>query len=242
MRLPTLSVGLVWLLAAGCGSSRPLHGQAPPGRFHVLEPGETLTQIAAREQIPLEDLLEVNGLGVPDQARPGQTVFVLAPSMARPALEEARPVAPPGQSPPPPRVAITPSAQASGANALLRWPLREPRVSSTFGIRQGRPHEGIDLSAPLGTPIVAARDGTVIYAGDGVKGYGNMVVVQHDGGLLTVYAHNSLLIARQGERVRQGQEIARVGQSGRATAPHLHFEVRRGDVPQDPLRFLPGLR
>jgi murein DD-endopeptidase MepM/ murein hydrolase activator NlpD len=123
----------------------------------------------------------------------------------------------------------------------LRWPLSEPRLSSAFGRRQGRVHEGIDLAAPTGTAIRAAEDGQVLYAGDAVRGYGNMVVLQHGGDLLTVYAHGSVLLVRTGDKVTAGQEIARVGQSGRATAPHLHFEVRRGQVPQDPLPFLPEL-
>jgi murein DD-endopeptidase MepM/ murein hydrolase activator NlpD len=117
--------------------------------------------------------------------------------------------------------------------------LSDPHISSSFGSRQGRPHEGIDLAAPTGTPIFAAEAGQVLYAGGEVKGYGNMVVLQHAGDLLTVYAHTSVVLVRAGDRITAGQEIARVGQSGRATAPHLHFEVRRSHVPEDPRRFLP---
>jgi lipoprotein NlpD len=125
--------------------------------------------------------------------------------------------------------------------AGFRWPLEQPLLSSPFGKRQGRMHEGIDLAAPTGTTIFAAEGGQVLYAGDAVRGYGNMVVVQHAGDLLTVYAHGSVLLVHTGDRIVAGQEIARVGQSGRATGPHLHFEVRRGQMPQDPLRYLPHL-
>ena len=98
------------------------------------------------------------------------------------------------------------------------------------------------MAAPTGTPVLAASAGEVIYAGDQVRGYGNMVVLKHGGDLVTVYAHNSLLLVHTGDRVAVGQEIARVGDTGRSTAPHLHFEVRRGEIPQDPIPLLPALK
>ena len=98
------------------------------------------------------------------------------------------------------------------------------------------------MAAPIGTPVYAAAAGTVIYSGDRVRGYGNMVVLKHSGGLVTVYAHNSVLLVKTGEQVLLGQEIARVGDTGRSTAPHLHFEVRRRDTPVDPVPFLPPLQ
>jgi murein DD-endopeptidase MepM/ murein hydrolase activator NlpD len=122
------------------------------------------------------------------------------------------------------------------------WPVDQGQLSSPYGRRWGRLHEGIDLAAPTGTPVRAARGGTVLYAGNTLRGYGHMVVLQHDGDFLTAYAHNSVLLVRVGDQVKAGQMIARVGQSGRATAPHLHFELRKGQVPQDPLRFLPRRR
>jgi murein DD-endopeptidase MepM/ murein hydrolase activator NlpD len=119
------------------------------------------------------------------------------------------------------------------------WPLASVAVGSLFGSRDGRLHEGIDLPAPVGTPVYAAGDGRVIYAGAGIRGYGNLIVVEHAGDLLTVYAHNSALLAREGDKVVTGQRIALVGQSGRASGPHLHFEVRAGQIPRDPMTYLP---
>jgi murein DD-endopeptidase MepM/ murein hydrolase activator NlpD len=115
-------------------------------------------------------------------------------------------------------------------------------LTSFFGSRWGRPHEGIDLTAPIGTPVLAAGAGEVVYAGSALRGYGNMVVLKHDGDLMTVYAHNSVLLVKVGDHVRVGQPIARSGQSGHATGPHVHFEVRKGQVPRDPLPYLPRLR
>ncbi len=134
----------------------------------------------------------------------------------------------------------TASVRLSPAGAGgFRWPLDGVVVGSPFGNRDGRLHEGIDLPAPVGTPVHAAGDGQVIYAGDGIRGYGNLVVIEHAGDLLTVYAHNSEILVREGERVVAGQRIALVGQTGRASGPHLHFEVRSGQIPQNPMTYLP---
>jgi murein DD-endopeptidase MepM/ murein hydrolase activator NlpD len=205
-----------------------LHPQGPAGTWYVAKKGETLAQIAGREGVPLEDLAEINGLRRNAKLDEGQIVFLLDREGLTRAPEAAAP--PPPQAPP-----GTPPA----GDGKFRWPLQDPRLSSVFGERQGKVHEGIDMAAPIGTPIFASRDGTILYAGDAVRGYGNMAVLQHDEDLLTVYAHCSVVLVHIGERVHAGQEIARVGQSGRATAPHLHFEVRKGQVPQDPLGFLP---
>jgi murein DD-endopeptidase MepM/ murein hydrolase activator NlpD len=222
------------LLAAliGCATAPPppLHPLTPRGSWYVVQPGESVAQIAARTGVPAEDLLEINGLRAGDPVEAGRLIFLL--ESEGPAGSVTPPLPPP-VAPAPPVIV--------GGGAPLRWPLAAPVLSSPFGARQGRPHEGIDLSAPTGTAIHAADNGQVLYAGDAVRGYGNMVVVQHGGDLLTVYAHGSVLLVRTGDKVAAGQEIARVGQSGHATAPHLHFEVRRGQVPQDPLRFLPRM-
>ena len=197
-----------------------MHPEPPRGQWLVVAQGDTLDAIARRAGIPPEDILEANGLEGPSQVRPGMTLFVLQPAPA-----PAEPVA----------------AAIPGEAARFQWPLKTVAVTigSPFGARWGRPHEGIDLPAPVGTPVFAAADGQVIYAGHGVRGYGNLIVVKHAGELLTVYAHNSVLLVSQGQPVRAGDRIALVGQSGHATGPHLHFEVRRGQIPTNPMNFLP---
>ncbi|MBE7027402.1 MAG: hypothetical protein E7407_00025 [Ruminococcaceae bacterium] len=111
-------------------------------------------------------------------------------------------------------------------------------LSSRFGFRWGRQHQGIDLGASLGTPIYAADNGTVIYSEYNEGGYGYMVQIDHANGLKTYYAHCDELLVNNGDVVAKGDIIARVGNTGRSTGPHLHFEVRRGDVPIDPLEYL----
>jgi murein DD-endopeptidase MepM/ murein hydrolase activator NlpD len=215
------------LLVTACRFSRaPMHPETPAGSWYVVSRGETLEDIAKRAGVPAEDILEINGLSRPDEVKPGRLIFLLAPPTAPPPPAEAAPPAP-GAAP------------APGAGRL-RWPLANvPRnIGSPFGARDGRAHEGIDLPAPTGTPVVAAADGEVVYAGDGIRGYGNLVVLQHPGDLLTVYAHNSAVYVTQGQAVRAGERVAAVGQTGRATGPHLHFEVRQGQIPRDPMSYL----
>jgi lipoprotein NlpD len=215
-----------------------MHEDHLPGAWHVVEAGETPVSIAKRAAMPLEDFLEINGLRRNDQLEPGRPVFLFGNTQGLPASEPTPP------APPPAPTAAEPPVKPATVDkpALLRWPVAAPKLSSRFGKRWGRPHEGIDMAAPIGTPVFAAAAGTVIYAGDRVRGYGNLVVLKHAEDLSTVYAHNSVLLVHTGDRVAVGQEIARVGDTGRSTAPHLHFEVRRRDEPIDPMPFLPALQ
>ena len=116
------------------------------------------------------------------------------------------------------------------------WPT-SGTLTSGFGWRWGRMHEGIDIAAPTGTPIAAAAAGTVIYAG-WMGGYGNLVVIDHGGGLATAYGHQSSIATGVGAQVSQGQTIGYVGSTGHSTGPHVHFEVRVNGVPVDPLGYL----
>ena len=239
-----IAIGLA--VTAGCRTSaRPMHPQSPLGHWYRMEAGETLGEVARRNGVQEEDLLEVNGFRSAAEARAGRTIFVLngpETTAAGPTLASGTPASPSG---PPPAAGAgvagggTPAASV-GPPARLRWPVESPRITSQFGSRWGRQHEGIDLSAPIGTPVFAADGGEVVYSGNTVRGYGNMIVLKHADGLLTVYAHNSVLLVKVGAAVRAGDRIALSGQSGHASGPHVHFEVRRAEIPRDPLQFLPG--
>lgn len=124
----------------------------------------------------------------------------------------------------------------NGKNGLL-WPV-EGQITSKFGPRGVSFHDGLDIAAPLGTPILAATDGEVMYTGT-LRGYGNIVLLRHRDGYVTVYAHTQKNLVQEGEVVRRGQVIARVGQTGRASGPHVHFEVRKDNLARNPLRYLP---
>jgi murein DD-endopeptidase MepM/ murein hydrolase activator NlpD len=119
---------------------------------------------------------------------------------------------------------------------MLDWPLRGV-LYGRFGKKGREPHDGIDLAAPAGTPVKTAQEGSILYAGE-QKGYGLIVIVQHPNGLITLYAHNRDLRVKTGQTVRRSQVIATVGESGRTSGPHLHFEVRVDGKPVDPVDYL----
>jgi murein DD-endopeptidase MepM/ murein hydrolase activator NlpD len=205
-----------------------MHPANPPGHWYVVDAGETLDLIARRAGVPAEDILELNGFESAARVKPGTLLFVMTVPIEKTA----------------PSAAAAGGAVVNlGAAPALHWPLTTIRIliGSPFGARWGKPHEGIDLPAPVGTPVFAAADGRVVYAGSAIRGYGNLIVLKHAGDLLTAYAHNSVLLVSQGQAVRAGERIALVGQSGHATGPHLHFEVRSGQIPRDPMNYLPPL-
>jgi len=128
-------------------------------------------------------------------------------------------------------------AGAPPPNGHFIWPT-SGEISSPFGPRGASNHDGIDIAAPEGTPIRAAASGWVLYAGV-LRGYGRVVILGHDYGLTSVYAHSRDVYVRVGTRVQRGSVIASVGRTGRATGPNLHFEIRRANVAADPLHYLP---
>lgn len=128
--------------------------------------------------------------------------------------------------------------QGLGTGRFL-WPVPHfYKVSSHFGPRGRRHHDGIDIPAPRGTPIVAVDTGVVIYSDNGIRGYGNMIVLAHGDDIFTVYAHNRRNKVSKGERVDKGQMIAEIGNTGRSTGPHLHFEIRVKNKVRNPAQFL----
>ena len=145
---------------------------------------------------------------------------------------------------------VTPAADTSVANSVkgaaqaaaptFRWPVHG-KVIAGFGPRpNGQQNDGINVAVPENTPIKAAEDGVVAYAGNELKGYGNLVLVRHSNGYVTAYAHAKELLVKRGDPIKRGQVIAKSGQTGNVDAPQLHFEVRKGPTPQDPMPMLNG--
>ena len=160
----------------------------------------------------------------------------------RPAAERAAgsghhecPKRSPSSSTPP----IKPS-EATGALPTFRWPVRGKVITSYGAKTNGKSNDGINLAVPEGTPVKAAEDGVVAYSGNELKGYGNLVLVRHSNGYVTAYAHASELLVKRGDTIKRGQIIAKSGQSGEVGSPQLHFEIRKGSSPVDPLQFLNG--
>jgi murein DD-endopeptidase MepM/ murein hydrolase activator NlpD len=132
------------------------------------------------------------------------------------------------------------AAEATGALPTFRWPVRGKVITSYGAKTNGKSNDGINLAVPEGTPVKAAEDGVVAYSGNELKGYGNLVLVRHANGYVTAYAHASELLVKRGDTIKRGQVIAKSGQSGEVGSPQLHFEIRKGSTPVDPLQFLNG--
>lgn len=133
-----------------------------------------------------------------------------------------------------------PSHAESITDSYFDWPVDKARMTRGFFTNKRRPHLGLDLAAPKGTPILASRGGTVIYRGRDFRGFGNLIMIESPGGWATLYAHLDRFMVTEGQKVAMGEIIGSMGRTGRATGVHLHFEIRRNKVAVDPLPYLPG--
>ena len=198
--------------------------------MHVLKPGETVYRLSRYYGVPVGDIVRANRIGDVSELSVGTRLRI--PGARRESPDESIALA---------SVAPGPSdlrARVRHENALdFGWPL-QGRLSSGFGQRGRRPHHGIDIAAKPGAAIRAAEAGKVVYSG-WLGGYGRVVIVKHPGRYSTVYAHNRANKVKVGEFVERGEVVALVGSSGRSSGPHVHFEVRRDDRAQNPLRYLP---
>ncbi|PWR23670.1 hypothetical protein DKG75_03630 [Zavarzinia compransoris] len=180
---------------------------------------------------------------VPPPAAP-ETAAVGTANVPRPARKPAPPAvaaAPAAPARPAPATAAAPAAPApSAATPRFAWPVAGDVISG-FGPKSGGQHnDGINIQAAQGTTVRASDGGTVAYAGDEIRGFGNLILIRHNGTYMTAYAHNATLLVKQGDKVARGQPIARVGNSGNVTVPQLHFEVRKNGTPVDPMKYLDG--
>jgi murein DD-endopeptidase MepM/ murein hydrolase activator NlpD len=201
------------------------------GIYHVVNPGENLYRIGKAYDVSVEELARVNGIKDPDQIRIGQ--HLLIPGATRQPTVDA--IAPAETIS---AYRGTPVPLESGDETLI-WPI-SGTINSGYGPRGQGFHDGIDIAAAEGTLVRAAEKGEVIYS-DYIRGYGNVVILRHAGGVVSVYAHNQINLVRNGQNVEQGDVIAKVGSTGRVTGPHLHFEIRKNNATQDPMRYLPQL-
>lgn len=253
----------MFFFLTGCVEIYTLHGV-----WHKMQPGEDLRAVALRYNTELQELAEVNNIQEIQDVGQGKNIYIPhkikkdfrpLPSEVWPEgekqtakVEEGDDAVPEGagqelgeevlQSKKLARKTSEPEKK-SVAKALIFdrtrfvWPV-EGQLTSRFGIRRGRPHEGIDVSAPQGTPIVAAADGKVMFSGT-LRGYGNLILIKHTDGFFTSYAHNRKNLVQKGQEIKGGERVALVGRTGRATGSHLHFEVRQGQKARNPLFFLP---
>jgi murein DD-endopeptidase MepM/ murein hydrolase activator NlpD len=233
---------------------------APP-TVHVVNRGDTLLNIARRNHVTAAELAKANSLEPSAKLKlgmkltvPGAKTAALAPAAPAVAVAAAQPAAAvtggPPQSARLAQATATPedtkiespakATEATGALPTFRWPVRGKVITSYGAKTNGKANDGINLAVPEGTPVKAAEDGVVAYSGNELKGYGNLVLVRHANGYVTAYAHASELLVKRGDTIKRGQIIAKSGQSGEVGSPQLHFEIRKGSSPVDPLQFLNG--
>jgi murein DD-endopeptidase MepM/ murein hydrolase activator NlpD len=232
LKLPILcSTTLVLSYLAGCAPQAIVIAKRSQGVLHVVKPGENLSRIAQAYGVSTKELARLNQLRDAHQIRAGQTLFI-------PAAKREFPVDVPTATEAKIGSPATGEIRPRSRNGFL-WPVKGP-INSRFGPRGITVHDGIDIAAPEGTPIRAIDAGEVIYS-DELRGYGKMIILRHAGGFVSVYAHNQKNFVREGQTVARGEVIATVGSTGRVTGPHLHFEIRKDNVAQDPLLHLPEL-
>lgn len=214
-------------------------------RTHTVRKGETVYGLARTYDVTTQSLVRANKIVPPYRLSVGQTLTI--PVVAVVEEEKVVTATPPAVASvrklPPPAPAI--SRPATRRSALPRrsgpgflWPVRGP-VLVGFGVRgNGLRNDGINIAAKKGAPVRAAENGIVTYAGNQLRGFGNLILLKHSGGWTTAYAHNSRLLVRVGDRIKRGQVIARVGKTGNVARSQLHFELRRGDDAVDPTKHL----
>lgn len=232
----------------------------PQSQGYVVQRGDSLYVISRRFGVDMASLARANNLREPYTIRVGQKLAL--PSGAGPtATQQAavrRTALPPASasrgtsavtqpaasptSPAPLRKTAAvrvPAPPARAANGFV-WPV-EGRIVSGFGAKKdGLHNDGVNIAAPRGAPVRAADNGVVAYAGKEIRGFGNLLLIKHEGGLITAYAHNDAVLVGRGDKVTRGQVIAKVGTSGGVKSPQLHFEVRQGTRAVDPAGYLPG--
>ncbi len=213
-----------------------------PGVYHTVREGHTLYAIAETYASDVRVLQVVNGISDPSRIYPGQRIWI--PNAVRVLEVPVRTGDSPRVASKPPRKKTAPSKKQFPKPATVRpgylmWPVKGV-LTSKYGKRGSRKHEGIDIGAKTGTPIRASAEGVVKFSGWGPTGYGRMIIIKHPNELTTVYAHNDRNLVPKGRRVNKGQVIGLVGSTGRSTGPHLHFEVRNHTHPKNPLQYLPG--
>lgn len=212
--------------------------RVPAARTHVVAKGDTGYSISRLHGVDLSALMRMNRIGRPYRLRVGQVLRLPRQTRAPVAVAQRRSASParassprkPAPPPPPPR---------SGAG--FAWPAHG-KVISAYGPKAGGLHnDGINIRLESGTPVRAADAGTVVYVGNELKGFGNLVLIRHTGGWVSAYGHNQAVLVGRGEQVRRGQTISRAGATGSVKEPQLHFELRKGSRAVDPKQYLPKL-
>lgn len=220
----------------------------PATSYHIVSRGDTLYAISRQYDVSVDDLKKINGLTYPYTLAIGQKIMLqgspastakVASSSKHSYRQTAR-----NSTQNKTQTKYTPRKQKSYPVAKTRktkfmWPVQGTIVSKFGTIGKGRANDGINIKAAKGSAVKAADAGTVAYAGNELKGFGNLILVRHNDGWITAYAHNDRLLVKKGQKVRRGEKIATVGETGGVNSPQLHFEIRAGKKAVNPVNYLP---
>ena len=212
----------------------------PRGRQHTVKRGEIFYGIALKYRVSPHAMARANGLKPPYDIQIGRVLVLPGAKALAPKLRNNTKVAVIKRLPrrPPPKAVPQPPAVS---NSGFIWPV-QGRVVSGFGFKaKGLRNDGINISAARGTPVKATENGVVVYAGNELRGFGNLLLIKHANGWVSAYAHNDTVLAKRGDRVAKGQQVATVGSTGSVKNPQLHFEMRRGRTAKDPRKYLRGV-
>jgi len=246
-------------------ANAPIINQTTPANLHTTAAGDTIYSLSRKYKVTPQSIASANSLTLSTQLKIGQQIKIpagAAPIANTPAPQTLQknvqtvPTTAPQQQivqnenvPAPENVGVvrpnTPPAvndtRAPNAAPTFHWPVRG-RILSAHGKKpNGQQNDGINISVPEGTPIRASEDGVVAYAGNELKGFGNLVLIRHADNWVTAYAHLGTIDVKKDQKVKRGETIARAGQTGGVTSPQLHFEIRKGSSPVDPEKHLSGI-
>lgn len=226
----------------------------PNTRYHIVAKGDTLYNISKRYNVDLTSLSRANNISVPYTLNIGQRL-VLPGSLGSQATTSYQATAPqttptkwswnsnkkstPTKTTAKKTTYSKPTPAPKARKTKFAWPVKGTVISKYGSLGKGRTNDGINIKAPLGTTVKAADKGTVAYAGNELKGFGNLILIKHDDGWITAYAHNDRLFVKKGQRVAKGEKISTVGSTGGVSSPQLHFEVRAGKKSVNPHSYLP---
>ncbi len=221
----------------------------PPAPFHIVKKGDTLYSISRKYNVDLPSLIRTNKLRKPYTLALGQKLSLpgsivskpqtikLAKSSAKAKSKWSKASSKPKKYSKSYSKVLLPTPQARSSSKFL-LPLKGSIISKFGTIGKGRHNDGINIKASRGDKIRSAENGVVAYAGNEIKGFGNLLLIKHSGGWMTAYAHNHELKVKKGDKVKRGQIISTVGSTGSVTTPQLHFEIRKGKRARNPLKYI----
>lgn len=214
----------------------------PRGRVHVVRRGEYLALIAKRYRTDAFAIARINGIRSPYTIYPGQNLRIprdggaVVASVPGTTTYTSPKVTPTRKTTTASKPQVGEPPRRSGGK--FEWPL-QGKILSSYGTKsQGLQNDGINIAAPRGSAVKASENGVVVYAGNEIRGFGNLLLVKHSDGWVSAYAHNDALLVKRGDKVRKGQPISKVGSTGSVTSPQLHFELRKGSRAVDPRKYL----